>query len=96
MKKRHQQLLEWYQQEREKQAANRYQMAIDQDFYDNLQWDEQDIQELAERGQAALVFNVQAATVDWIIGTEKRTRVDFKVFPRNDEDLKARISRRRR
>jgi hypothetical protein len=84
-----QQLLEWYQQEREKQAANRYQMAIDQDFYDNLQWDEQDIQELAERGQAALVYNVQAATVDWIIGTEKRTRVDFKVFPRNDEDVKA-------
>lgn len=87
MKKRHQQLVEWYQQEREKQAANRYQMAIDQDFYDNLQWDEQDVQELADRGQAALVFNVQAATVDWIIGTEKRTRVDFKVLPRNDEDL---------
>jgi hypothetical protein len=88
-KKRHNQLLEWYQQEREKQAANRYQMAIDQDFYDNLQWDEADIQELAERGQAALVYNVQAATVDWIIGTEKRTRVDFKVFPRKEDDIKA-------
>jgi hypothetical protein len=88
MRKRHSTLLEWYEQEREKQAANRYQMAIDQDFYDNLQWDERDIQELAERGQAALVFNVQAATVDWIIGTEKRTRVDFKVFPREEDDVK--------
>jgi hypothetical protein len=87
MRRRHAQLLEWYQQEREKQAANRYQMAIDQDFYDNLQWDEKDVQELAERGQAALVFNVQAATVDWIIGTEKRTKVDFKVFPRAEDDV---------
>ncbi|HWQ39185.1 MAG TPA: hypothetical protein VNM24_11365 [Burkholderiales bacterium] len=89
MKRRHKQLLEWYQQEREKQAANRYQMAIDQDFYDNLQWDERDIQELAERGQAALVYNVQATTVDWIIGTEKRTRVDFKVLPRAEDDVEA-------
>jgi hypothetical protein len=31
---------------------------------------------------------VQAATVDWIIGTEKRTRVDFKVFPREEDDIK--------
>lgn len=88
-KQRHSQLYQWYEQEREKQAANRYQMAIDQDFYDNLQWDEQDVQELAERGQAALVYNVQAATVDWIIGTEKRTRVDFKVYPRAEDDVKA-------
>lgn len=84
MKKRQRQLLEWYRQEREKQAPNRYQMAVDQDFYDNEQWTEQDIQELAERGQAALTFNETATTVDWITGTEKRTRVDFKVLPRSD------------
>lgn len=87
MKKRHTQLLEWYRQERDKQAANRYQMALDQDFYDNLQWDEQDIMELQDRGQAALVFNEIAPTVDWIIGTEKRTRVDFKVMPRAEDDV---------
>lgn len=85
--KRHKQLLEWYHQEREKQSANRYQMAIDQDFYDNLQWDEQDIAELEERGQAAYVFNEIAPTIDWIIGTEKRTRVDYRVLPREEEDV---------
>jgi hypothetical protein len=87
MQKRQKQLLEWYHQEREKQAPNRYQMAIDQDFYDNLQWSDQDIQELADRGQAALTFNEVAPTVDWITGTEKRTRVDYKVLPRSEDDV---------
>jgi hypothetical protein len=87
MKKLQQRLLEWYHQEREKQAPNRYQMALDADFYDNLQWDEEDAAELRERGQAPLVFNVVASTVDWIIGTEKRNRVDFKVLPRAEDDV---------
>jgi len=87
MKKLFRQLKEWYEQEREKQAPNRYQMAIDQDFYDNIQWDEEDAAELEERGQAPTVYNVVASTVDWIIGTEKRTRVDFKVLPRAEDDV---------
>lgn len=85
---RHRKLLEWYNQEREKQAANRYQMAIDADYYDNLQWSEEDIQELIDRAQSPLVFNEIAPTVDWVIGTEKRTRVDFKVLPRTENDVK--------
>ena len=87
MKQRHSRIYEWYNQERERQAANRYQQAIDEDYYDNLQWSEEEAQELIERGQAPLVFNETATTVDWIIGTEKRTRVDFKVFPRTEDDV---------
>ena len=30
-------LQSWYFEEREKQSVNRYQMAIDHDFYDNIQ-----------------------------------------------------------
>ena len=86
-KKRQMQLYEWYTQERERQAANRYQMAIDEDYYDNLQWAEDEAQELIDRGQAPLVFNESAATINWILGTEKRTRVDFKVFPRTEDDV---------
>lgn len=81
-------LLEWHEQERERQAENRYQQAIEQDFYDNLQWSDEDAQELLDRGQAPLVFNIVAPTCDWVIGTEKRTRVDFKVFPRAEDDVK--------
>lgn len=80
-------LMDWYTQERERQAANRYQMALDEDFYDGLQWSEEDIQELADRGQAAYVYNKIKPTVDWVIGTEKRTRIDFKVLPREEDDV---------
>ena len=84
---RFRQLMEWYQQERERQAANRYQMALDEDFYDGLQWSEQDIAELEARGQAAYVYNKVKPTIDWVIGTEKRTRIDFKVLPREEDDV---------
>jgi len=80
-------LQEWYQQERERQAANRYQMALDEDFYDGLQWSEEDISELEARGQAAYVYNKIKPTIDWVIGTEKRTRIDFKVLPREEGDV---------
>lgn len=69
-------LLGWYYREREVQAFNRLQMAIDADFYDGEQWDAQDAAALKERGQAPLVFNEVAPMVDWLIGTERRSRVD--------------------
>ncbi len=80
-------LQEWYQQERERQAANRYQMALDEDFYDGLQWSEDDIAVLEARGQAPYVYNKIKPTIDWVIGTEKRTRIDFKVLPREEDDV---------
>lgn len=86
-KRKHSRLMDWYTQERERQSINRYQQAIDEDFYDHLQWSEEEAQELTARGQAPLVFNEIKPTIDWIIGTEKRTRIDGKVFPRGEEDV---------
>lgn len=80
-------LLEWYYLEREKQSANRLEMAMDADFYDNLQWDPEDAQALRDRGQMPLVYNEVAPMVDWIIGTERRARVDWKVLPRTEDDV---------
>jgi len=80
-------LQDWWNRERQVQAENRIQMATDADFYDGLQWSEEDIQELRDRGQAPLVFNKIKQTVDWIIGTEKRTKVDFNAFPRKESDV---------
>lgn len=81
------QLLRWYYYERDRQAANRLEMAIDADFYDNLQWAEEDAATLSDRGQLPLVFNEVAPMCDWVIGTERRTRVDWKVMPRTDDDI---------
>jgi hypothetical protein len=72
-RKVHRRLLEWFYLERDKQAANRLDMAMDCDFYDNLQWDPDDAETLRNRGQMPLVYNEIAPAVDWIIGTERRT-----------------------
>lgn len=82
----HGRLMAWYYEERERQSVNRYQMAVDEDFYDGLQWEQEDAQELIARGQAPLVFNKIKPTVNWLLGTEKRTRFDYKVLPREERD----------
>lgn len=84
----HRRLLGYYQQELDRQADNRAQMSIDEDFYDHIQWSEEDARALRERGQAPLVYNVISQSVNWVIGSEKRGRVDYKVLPRSEEDSK--------
>lgn len=86
--KTHRKLLSWYFYEKDKQAGNRLEMAIDNDFYDNIQWDPQDKAEVESRGQMALVYNEVAPMVDWLIGTERRTRVDWNILPRAEDDVK--------
>lgn len=81
----HCRLLDFYQHELERQADNRLDMARDADFYDNIQWDAEDAQTLRDRGQVPLVYNVLSASVDWVLGTEKRTRTDAQVLPRRKE-----------
>lgn len=83
----HKKLLQWYYLEREKQSANRLEMAMDADFYDGIQWDQGDAAILRDRGQMPLVYNEVAPMVDWIIGTERRTRADWKVLPRTEDDV---------
>lgn len=85
--RRFKQLQGWYAEEREIQSVNRYQMALDEDFKDNLQWSDEEIQELLDRYQAPLVYNLIHGAIKWVTGTEKRTRVDFKVLPRERGDI---------
>lgn len=82
-------LLEWWYLERDKQAENRLEMAMDHDFYDGIQWDSDDAEVLRARGQMPLVYNEIAPMVDWLIGTERRTKVDWKVLPRSEDDVEA-------
>jgi hypothetical protein len=86
-KKTHRKLLDWFYHERAKQADNRLQMAMDADYYDNEQWSAEDAEAVRDRGQVPLVFNEIAPMTDWIIGTERRTRVDWRVLPRAEDDV---------
>lgn len=85
--KLHGQLMDWVNTEIEKQAINRYQQQIDCDYYDSMQYTEEEALEMMERGQQPAVYNQVAPMVDWVIGTERRTRVDWKVLPREESDL---------
>lgn len=81
-------LLSLYQQELDRQQVNRHEMAIDYDFYDNIQWTEEDKAVLESRGQSAICYNVISTTVNWVINSQKRMRGDFKILPRRKEDGK--------
>lgn len=82
-------LLGYYRQELDRQSDNRRDMAIDEDYYDNIQWTDEEAAELRARGQAPLVYNVISQSVNWIIGSEKRGRADFKVLPRRKAEGQA-------
>ncbi len=69
-------------------AEARAEMAEDEAFYDNDQWAPEDRKTLEERGQEALVLNVTAQSINWILGTERRGRTDFKVLPRRKDGAK--------
>jgi hypothetical protein len=86
---KHSRLLSWFEQERERQMENRREMALDCDFYDGLQWNWEDAQVLIERNQSPLVYNLTKPTVDWIIGSERRLRVDWRVLPRMDTTVES-------
>ena len=88
-RKLHRKLMDWYFHERAKQSGNRMEMAMDTDCYDGLQWNPEDAADVERRGQMPLVFNEVAPMVDWMIGTERRTRIDWKVLPRSEDDVDA-------
>jgi hypothetical protein len=81
-------LEEWWREARDLEAMNRRERYIDHDFYDSDQWDTEKRATLMERGQAPLVFNLIRPVVDWITGTERRTRIDWRILPRGEEDTK--------
>lgn len=73
---------EWWLQARESQSFVRLEMDVDDSFYHGDQFTAEDRQALEDVGQAALVFNKIHPIVDWLAGTERRTRVDFNILPR--------------
>lgn len=88
IRERHAMLVSKYRYELEVQSTNRAEMAIDEDYYDHIQLTAEQIKELEDRGQAPIIYNVIAQTVNWVIGSEKRGRTDFKILPRGAEDAK--------
>jgi hypothetical protein len=78
-----------YLRELQVQGPSREAMAKDEDYYDGDQWEAEDIAILRGRGQEPMVFNVIAQSINWILGTERRGRTEYKILPRTKESAKA-------
>lgn len=76
----------WFLSEASRQGFNRSIMAKCESFYDSQQWDSEKAAEVEERGQAAIVYNEIKPVVDWLIGTERKSRVDFVVVAMDEGD----------
>ena len=89
VRKRFAKVSSWFAQERVRQADFRHESMIDHEFYDGPgQWTVEETQVLAQRSQVPITFNQVKPTVDWVLGTEKKIRVDYRILPRGEEDAK--------
>ena len=54
----------------------------DRDFYDGLQWTEEEIDELNARGQPVITKNRIFPKINYVLGTETENRTDPRAYPR--------------
>ena len=89
VRKRFAKVSSWFAQERVRQADFRSESMADHEFYDGPgQWTQEEKNLLAQRSQVPITFNQVKPTVDWVLGTEKKIRVDYRILPRGEEDAK--------
>lgn len=80
------QMDEWWCEARDRHAPNRAERFTDHDYYDHEQISPEDRAVYEERNQAPVVHNLIHPAIDWLSGTERRTRIDWKILPRGPED----------
>lgn len=76
----------WFLAEATKQGMNRNRMARCESFYDSEQWDHDEAEDVKARGQNPIVYNEIKGAIDWLIGMERRARVDFTVMAEDEGD----------
>lgn len=78
-----------YLRELDRQSLNRMEMAADEDMFDHIQYSQEDIEILEDRGQVPIVFNLVQTTVNWLLGTQRRAPTDFRILARKKDGLQA-------
>ena len=63
--------------------------ARDRDYYDHIQWTEEEAQELKSRGQAPVVINRMKRKLNTYIGMQEQMKRDPKALPRTGKHKKA-------
>jgi hypothetical protein len=88
VRKRFSRVQSWFAQERARQLEFRRESMLDHEFYDGEQWTQEEKAALEKRAQVPITFNQVKPTVDWVLGTERKIRVDYRILPRGPEDAK--------
>lgn len=76
-----------YHREVDIQLEDRYERARDCAFYDGDQFTDEELEIYQGRDQAARCYNEIKPTIDWILGGERRSRVDWNILPRSEDDV---------
>lgn len=84
----HTTLLGHYKRELSRQEDPRREMAADEDFVDHIQWTDEELLELSARGQVPVVYNVTATAIHWVLGSERRAAMDWKLLARTKDGIK--------
>lgn len=85
-------LLQQFRESQDQTQAARERSERDRDFYDGIQWTEEEIATLQARKQPVVTSNRIKPKIDSLIGFEKRQRTDPKAYPRtpqHDKDAEA-------
>lgn len=82
-------LVQWSDAYEQATVTARLESERDRDYYDHRQWTAEERAVLEKRGQPVLTFNRIAPKIDFVLGTERRTRTDPKAFPRTPQEDEA-------
>jgi hypothetical protein len=82
----HERLMSWFVGESYRQASNREQMAKCEQYYDQHQTDQERRRAIEARGQTVVQYDMITPQIDWLLGTERRMRIDEKIMPRDTLD----------
>lgn len=85
-------LLEQFKESQDQTQRARGLSERDRDYYDGIQWTEDEVQALQARKQPIVTSNRIKPKIDALIGFEKRQRTDPKAYPRtpkHDKDAEA-------
>lgn len=78
-------LLEQFKESQDQTQTARERSERDRDFYDGIQWTEEEIQVLQARKQPVVTSNRIKPKIDSLLGFEKRQRTDPRAYPRTPQ-----------
>lgn len=84
VEEQHQRYVGWLVGEMYRQADNRKMRRRCEAAYDQEMMSAEKRAEIEARGQTPVHYDRITPQIDWLLGTERRMRIDFKVLPRDD------------